>query len=106
MPVRRMDSKRVANQAAFRSVNERISDLNETFAQGFGLDAAVICECPDLACARPISVPFAAYHRVREMRAWFLVLAEHVDHDFEEVIESHAEYVVVAVPDDLAPDVS
>jgi hypothetical protein len=106
VPVRRMDSKRVANQAAFRSVNERISDLNETFAHAFALDAAVICECPDLACSTPISVPFAAYHRIREKPTWFLVLPEHVDDDFEEVIERHAEYAVVAVPDDLVPDLS
>lgn len=32
--------------------------------------------------------------------------AEHVDSDFEEVIERHAEYAVVAVPDDLVRDLS
>jgi len=104
VPVRRMDSKRIANQAVFRSVNERITDLNETFAHAFGLDAAVVCECPDLECSSPISVPFAAYNRVREKRTWFLVLPEHVDHDLEEVIERHAEYVVVAVPEELLVD--
>lgn len=98
-----MDAKRVANQAIFRDVNDRISELNEAFADGLDLDAEVMCECPDLACATLIALPVADYRRVRTKPTWFVVIPEHVDRQLEDVVEAHTEYVIVAVPENLLP---
>ena len=103
MPVRRMDAKRVANQAIFRSVNERLSELNEAFAEDLDLDPEVMCECPDLECATPIPVPIADYRRIRKKPTWFVVVPDHVDRQLEDVVETHTEYVIVAVPENLLP---
>ena len=104
MPVRRMDSKRVANQAVLRSVNERISELNEDFSVQLDLDEQFVCECPDLTCIEPISMTPPDYRRVRENRTWFIVVAGHIDTELEEVVETHEGFTVVAVPEDLLPD--
>jgi hypothetical protein len=104
MPVRRMDSKRVANQAVLRSVNERISDLNEEFSAHLDLDAQFVCECPDLGCIEPISMAPAEYRRIRENATWFILVAGHIDPEFEDVVETHEGFTVVAVPGHLLPD--
>jgi hypothetical protein len=99
-----MDSKRVANQTVFRSVNERIRDLNEDFSAQFDLDAHFVCECPDLGCIEPISIAPAEYRRIRENKAWFIVVSGHIDPELEDVIETHEGFTVVAVPERLLPD--
>src|SRR5690348_8246323 len=98
MPVRRMDSKRVANQDLFRSVNERVRDLNEAFSAQLDLDAQYVCECPDLGCIEPITMTAAEYQRIRENKTWFILVADHVDTDLEDVVETHEGFTVVAVP--------
>ena len=104
MPVRRMDSKRVANQTMFRSVNERIRDLNEEFSAQLDLDPQFVCECPDLGCIEPISMSPTEFRRIREKPTWFILVPAHIDTEFEEVIETHEGFSVVAVPEHLLPD--
>jgi hypothetical protein len=99
-----MDSKRVANQALLRSVNERIRDLNAEFSAQLDLDPHFICECPDLGCIAPISMAVAEYRRVRENKTWFILVADHVDTELEDVIETHEGFALVAVPERLLPD--
>jgi hypothetical protein len=99
-----MDSKRVSNQAVLRSVNERILDLNEAFAQQLDLETRFLCECPDLNCTEPLAVPMDEYRRIREEPTWFLLTPGHVDPDLEEVVEDRGLYVVVSVPAELLPD--
>ena len=104
MPVRRMDSKRVANQAMFRSVNERISFLNEEFSAQLDLDPVFVCECPDLGCIESVSMTAADYRRIRENRTWFFVVAGHIDDELEDVVETHAGFTIVSVPEHLLPE--
>jgi len=103
MPVRRMDSKRVSNQAVLRSVNERILDLNEAFAQQLDLETRFLCECPDLNCTEALAVPVDEYRRIREEPTWFLLTPGHVDLELEGVVEDRGVYVVVSVPAELLP---
>jgi hypothetical protein len=103
MPVRRMDAKRVSNQALFRRVNERIRDLNEGFSERFDLEPRFICECPDLACTESLPVPMEDFRRIRDEPAWFVVSPAHVDFDLEKTVEDHGDYVIVAVPEELLP---
>jgi hypothetical protein len=104
VPVRRMDSKRVSNLALFRSVNQRIRDLNEAFSEQLDLETSFFCECPDLGCMECVSVPVEAYRRIREVPTWFVVSPGHVDAELEEVAEDHGSYMVVSVPEHLLPD--
>jgi hypothetical protein len=101
MPVRRMDSKRVANQAILRSVNDRIRDLNESFADTLGVDPHFICECSDLSCATPISVAIEDYRRVRQNETQFIVAPGHVEFELANVVQAKGSYVIVAVREDL-----
>ena len=98
-----MYSKRDAYQAVFRQVNERINELNEASAEAVGVDPQFVCECPDLSCAAPVSVPLGTYQRVRTAPAWFIVVPGHVDHELENIVEEHDDYVIVAVPGHLLP---
>lgn len=99
-----MDSKRVANQALFRTVNDRISDLNAALADQLDLETGFICECPDFSCTETIAIPIEDYRHIREEATWFVVTPRHVDHELENVVESRDLYVVVSVPEDLLPD--
>jgi hypothetical protein len=52
------------NEALFRAVNERIEDVNESFATV--TDAfAVVRECGDAGCVTQIRIASDAYERVR-----------------------------------------
>jgi L-lysine 2,3-aminomutase len=97
-----MDSKRVGNQAILRSVNDRIRELNEAFAEAVGIDPMFVCECPDLACVSPISVTLDDYRRIREDDKQFIVIPDHVEPELVSAVEATESYVVVAVRDRLA----
>jgi hypothetical protein len=97
-----MDSKRVANQAVFRSVNDRISDLNESLADLLDGDPQFICECSDLACVAPISVAVENYRRIRENSRQFIVTPDHVEPDLADVVHANDGYVIVSIREHLA----
>jgi len=82
------------NEAMFREVNERVEDMNETFASVTG-SFDIFCECGDRSCTERITVPKAVYERVRRDSTQFLLRAGHEDPKFEDVIETHEDYVIV-----------
>jgi len=82
------------NEALYRSVNERIEDLNEAF--GTLTDTmTVVCECGDGSCAQQIDVPVADYERVRSDPELFLIVPGHEIADVEDVVERHDAFDVV-----------
>ena len=88
------ESRVGVNEALFRAVNERIEDLNESFAtvtERF----EIICECGDSGCVTQISIARDAYERVRTGATLFLVAPGHEKLDIEDVIEEHGNYRVV-----------
>ena len=82
------------NEALFRAVNERIEDLNESFAT-VTETFAIVCECADSGCVMQISIARDAYERVRTEATLFLVAPGHERPDIEDVIEEHGNYRVV-----------
>jgi hypothetical protein len=82
------------NEAMFREVNERVEDMNETFASVTG-SFDIFCECGDMACTERITVPTAVYERVRGDSKQFLLRAGHEDPTVENVVETHEVYVIV-----------
>ena len=82
------------NEAMFRQVNERLEELNRTFAD-FTDRLHVVCECADIACAEMIDVPAADYERVRDDPTLFIVVPGHEVADVEDVVEVLGTFHVV-----------
>ena len=82
------------NEAVFREVNERISDL----AGQFGLEEQpldLVCECGDPACAERISMSRGEYEQVRADPTHFAVFPGHELIDFEDVVDRRGSYNIV-----------
>jgi hypothetical protein len=82
------------NEILYRSVNERIEDLNATF--GAVTDSmSVVCECGEGACAQQIEIGVEDYEHVRADPTHFIVLPGHEIGDVEEVVAHGSAYHVV-----------
>jgi hypothetical protein len=87
--------RRIAdNEALFRSVNERVEEINETFASmTHAFD--IVCECGNIECVDRISVEPQIYERVRADSASFFVVPGHELPEAEDVVEHADTYAVV-----------
>jgi RNAse (barnase) inhibitor barstar len=83
------------NQSLYREINEKIEGLNEAFGETLDLSGTWICECADENCTEPIEMTLGEYERLRSNSNRFAVKAGHVYPEVEEVVEEHADYVVV-----------
>jgi hypothetical protein len=82
------------NEALFRSVNERLEALNETFStvtERF----EIICECANSDCAQQIAIDVESYERARDDASLFLVVPGHENFNVEKVLERHDSYHLV-----------
>jgi recombinational DNA repair protein RecR len=87
--------RRIAeNEILYRSVNERIEDLNAAFG-AMTESMSVVCECGEGACAEQIEIGAADYERVRADPTHFIVLPGHEIADVEEVVAHGGAYHVV-----------
>ena len=69
--------RRIAdNEALFRSVNERVQEINDAFAPSTDR-FEIVCECGDIRCTEQISVSPPAYEAVRAESALFFVVPGH-----------------------------
>jgi hypothetical protein len=84
------------DQALFREVNERLRDLNETFAE-LARESTFVCECANRDCLKHISLTLAEYEEVRRIPTHFAVADEpgHVFPDVERVTRVAPTYIVV-----------
>jgi hypothetical protein len=82
------------NEALYRSINEKIESLNETFGV-VAETMAVICECGKLECSEQIELDIPTYEHVRADATHFVVLPGHELLDVETVIERHETYNIV-----------
>jgi hypothetical protein len=85
------------NQALFREVNERVSEVNKEHGLWVTL-SDWICECVDETCTERIELTPQQYEKVREEPTHFIVApsAEHVVFDVERVVEQRERYWVVS----------
>lgn len=81
------------NETLFREVNERIEAV--AHALGPEIPYEFICECADAECISRISLPVAAYRRVRDDPRQFLILPTHFVPGLEEVVREEESYWVV-----------
>ena len=77
------------NEAVFREVNERISDVTRENA------AEYLCECATATCTETIQMTVAEYEDVRSVPTHFAVLHGHEVPDLEEVVARQDAFLVV-----------
>jgi len=82
------------NEALYRSINEKIESLNESFGV-VAETMAVVCECGRLECAEQIELDLPTYEHVRADPTHFVVLPGHEEPDVETIIERHGNFNVV-----------
>jgi len=82
------------NEAVFREANERIRDVNETFAT-LTDELMLVCECGHGTCAEQISMKPGEYEALRAQPADFAIVPGHELPDVEEVISRREEYAIV-----------
>ena len=89
------------NEAIFRQVNERVSELNRSFS--LVLDRGdYLCECGSEDCVERIALTPEEYERVRSEPTQFVVKPGHVAPDVEDVVRSEPEYEIVRKRDSEA----
>jgi hypothetical protein len=93
------------NEALFRRVNERIEDLNESFAVVTDT-FEVVCECADSGCVRQISITRDAYEQVRADPTLFIVTPGHESPEVEGIVDERTAYHVVRKHPGLAEQVA
>jgi hypothetical protein len=82
------------NEAVFREVNERISDLSAHF----GLEEQpldLVCECGDPTCVERITMSRDAYDQLRADPTHFALFPGHEDPEVESIVERNGPYDVV-----------
>jgi hypothetical protein len=82
------------NEALFRSINERIEDLNESFAT-VTETFKIVCECGDPGCVTQISIAHDAYEQVRADPALFIVVPGHESPEVESIVDDRGAYHIV-----------
>jgi hypothetical protein len=82
------------NEALFRQVNERVSELNRGFS--IVLERGdFLCECGNEACLARVALTPGEYERVRADPTHFVVKPGHMAPDVEDVVYAGAGYEVV-----------
>ena len=82
------------NEALYRSVNDKIEGLNQTFGV-VAESMAVVCECGRLECTEQITLEVPAYEHVRSDPTLFVLVPGHEELDVETIVEEHGDFNVV-----------
>ena len=90
----RREKQLARNEALFRVLNEKIEDVNESFAPVAGSHVWV-CECGDATCIQQIEMSAEEYQALRANPLRFAVRPGHEIPDVETVVENHSSYLVV-----------
>lgn len=83
----------VANQAAFRDINEAIE--RGQWPGETGAPVAFRCECARLGCNQLVELPISEYQEIRAHSRRFFVARGHELPDAEAIVETRPGYVVV-----------
>lgn len=88
-------TERIAeNEAAFRDINERLSDgLRQLPGNPELLE--FICECGKQTCEQHVHLSLSEYEQVRQDSRRFAIVPGHVIPDTERVVASHGRFDVV-----------
>jgi hypothetical protein len=82
------------NEILYRTVNEKIEDLNQAFGTVTN-SMTIVCECGDASCAAQIDLDVGTYERVRADPTLFVILPGHAEPDAESVVETGDGFEIV-----------
>ena len=85
------------NQSLYRSVNERIKQLNAALGEVApdGDSYEWLCECADTDCTFRVSATLDEYEGVRENPRTFIVAPRHLYPEVERVLDENSRFVIV-----------
>ena len=83
------------NEAAFREINESISDKVQEGHPAADEQIAIVCECGKENCSTLIYLSLDEYAFLREVKTRFGVLPGHQIAEAEDVVEDRGRYVIV-----------
>ena len=83
-----------ANESLFRSLNERIEDVNRAFSVATD-SMSIVCECGDILCTEQIELDLATYEHVRSDPTWFVIATGHEIPDVEDIVSRHEGFDIV-----------
>ena len=93
------------NEAVFREANERIEELNQTFAT-LTDELVLVCECGYADCTDKISMGADEYEVLRTDAAHFAIVHGHDIPDVEHVVMQRKGYDVVRKDDGVARQIA
>lgn len=82
------------NEAIFRTTNDRLESLNESFA-AVTETMTLVCECADLGCTEQIIVSVEEYRDLRSDPTLFAIKPDHVYPDVETVVSRNDRFWVI-----------
>jgi hypothetical protein len=90
------------NESLYRSVNERIKQLNAALGEVTpdGDSHEWLCECADTDCIVRISATLDEYEGVRESPRTFMVAPRHLYSAVERVLDRNRRFMIVEKLDD------
>jgi hypothetical protein len=90
------DARAAGSQSLFREINERVYELNRSFAQLVEL-GDWICECTDVTCVELVEMSMDEYEAIRRDANSFFVVPneEHVSRDVERITKQTRRYWIV-----------
>jgi hypothetical protein len=80
-------------RGVFREVNDRIVELEDTFAVDG--PASFVCECGNLKCTAAIELTRAEYEEVRAHPRRFVIARDHENPEVEIVVSHNGTWAVV-----------
>jgi hypothetical protein len=86
------EERLAANEALFREVNERISEISGDRKLD---ELEVLCECIDEGCNQRMSMSRGEYERLRQSPTQFAVVLGHEQPDVETVVAARSGYAIV-----------
>ena len=83
------------NQSLYRSINERLEELNQVFAEAGLASSEWICECADTECAIRVTATLDEYEAVRSNPRTFIVSPGHLYPEVERVLRENDRFTTV-----------
>ena len=95
------------NEALYREVNERVSEVAEQFFEGENHSRVnFTCECGNPGCAEQIAMTLTEYEQIRAEPTRFAVRIGHELPEIERVVDRQPTYHVVEKEDPQAEEVA
>jgi hypothetical protein len=91
-----ISSERAArNQSLYRSINEKVKELNQIVSDVGFADSEWICECADTDCTVRVEATLPEYEAVRSNPRTFIISPGHLYPEVERVLAQNDRFMTV-----------